>query len=242
MAKKRDLGKWSLICGIGSIVSPILFVFIFFFGSTLARILSSLLFAIFIITSFIIIVIGVVLGILSIVFYFLSGKKSKAGLVIGIVGLVLISFLIVTNYLVSISPEQPSPPISPDPPFAEDEKMIFPLKEITLGSGKSKTFEMGVKNLEETDLSFKIKVNLVAVQNNDKTETVNKEMVPSESDEFIGTFLWDESIQSLKPTEAEGYNVKFVAGDQIGIYLIQIVIEKENGEEYAEKKFFIRIE
>ena len=258
MAKKRGLenrrylGKWSLICGIGSIVAPFLFTLFGILISIIRKLfaIKFLYFEELMLIGFVIgLLVGIVLGIVGIVLYIRSKDKWKSGLITSIVGFVLIWILIIVVMMfirVKFVGNQPIGPTGYQPPFPPksfldgNNKMILSFgSKIMLESKDSTVLGIGVKNVEEEDLKFKIKINFVAMQG--KKETINKEMVSGESDEFIGSFIWVDGDLLLKPTEAKAYQIKYLAGNQAGTYLLKIIIEKENGEVYAQKSFFVVI-
>lgn len=118
-----------------------------------------------------------------------------------------------------------------------DKKLGFPTEEVKVNKGDSKQLSIGVKNLEEKDLKFIVKIKLI------ETETFvdNKEDVKDKVDYAIGKFIWDASVQTLTPTESNVYPIKFIAGKHAETYTFQIVLTREDGTEYATKSFFITV-
>lgn len=118
-----------------------------------------------------------------------------------------------------------------------DKKINFPTDEVKLNKGDSKQLAVGVKNTDEVPLKFKLKVNLVDTG----MDVISKETVKDNENFDVGSFIWNEKIQTLEPTEANVYPIKFIGGKHAETYTFEIVIEREDGSVYATKSFFITI-
>lgn len=118
-----------------------------------------------------------------------------------------------------------------------DKKLNFPTDEIKVNKGESKQLTVGVKNLEEKELRFKIKIKFI--ESNIFVE--NKVNVKDKEGFEIGKFIWDGTTQILGPTDTNVYPIKFIAGKHAETYTFQVVIEREDGTEYTVKSFFITI-
>ena len=258
MAKKRDLGKWSLICGIGSIVAPFLFVPLsFYIALTLGLFFVFHRWFLFVILSSLGFLIAVGLGITGIILYVRSYKKRKSGFITSIVGIVLTILYVVTIILFVLgttrTPWTPSSNINPTAEINQYlleelnsnatplQKMSFPTSKVTAEIAETQFLGVGVRNVESTDLSFRIKINLFSFQENGQVINVNKELTSNENDDQIGMFSWDHKTKVLKPKETGAYSILYNAGEKEGAYLIKILIEKENGDIYAEKSFFVKV-
>ena len=119
-----------------------------------------------------------------------------------------------------------------------DKKLSFPTEEVKVTKSDSKQLSVGVKNTEETDLKFTIQIKLIETD----TTVDNKVDVKDIEDYEVGKFIWDTSTQSLAPTEANVFPIKFIAGKHAETYTFQILIMPEGATEaYATKSFFITI-
>ncbi|MBT3814870.1 hypothetical protein HOE37_03810 [Candidatus Woesearchaeota archaeon] len=95
MIEKKDYGKWSLRCGIGSIVAPFLFLLLFIV-LRVTRLMYSL-------GNLIIfgLLLGLLLGFLGIVLYSISSEKKKWALILSILGIILDVLLILNIFIKS---------------------------------------------------------------------------------------------------------------------------------------------
>lgn len=130
-----------------------------------------------------------------------------------------------------------------------DKKLSFPTEEVKLAKGESKQLSIGVKNMEETPLSFRLEIKLIETGENAE----DKEEIKDKDDYVIGKFIWDTSDQNLGPTESNVYPIKFIAGKHADTYTFQVIIKAVGGGEagaatgiaagevYATKSFFITI-
>ena len=118
-----------------------------------------------------------------------------------------------------------------------NKKLSFPSDEVKLNKGASKQLAIGVKDTDETPLKFRIKIKMI-----DTGEEVTNKGLIKDADNFdVGKFIWNPSIQTLEPTESNVYPIKFIAGKHADTYTFVIMIEREDGTEYASKSFFITI-
>lgn len=118
-----------------------------------------------------------------------------------------------------------------------DKKINFPTDEVKLNKGDSKQLAVGVKNTDEVPLTFKLKVKLVDTG----SDITSKETVKDTDNFDIGEFIWNPTPQTLEPTEANVFPIKFVGGKHADTYTFEIIIEREDGTIYATKSFFITI-
>ncbi len=122
-----------------------------------------------------------------------------------------------------------------------DNKLSFPTNEVKVNKGDPKELVIGVKNMDEQDLKFKVQMHLI---NNDGSASVvlNKQNVKDEENFNIGKFIWSPAPQKLSPTDANVFPIKFIASNHADSYNFEVVIVEEGtGDVYASKPFLITI-
>src|SRR3989338_1040193 len=98
-----------------------------------------------------------------------------------------------------------------------DKKLSFPATTLIIEKGESQDIAIGVKNTQNGELGFKILVQTQQQQGNDAA-------TPEQLAAQVGYFYDTVTTFSLKPTEAEAYNIKVLANGDKGTYLVNLQI------------------
>ena len=109
-----------------------------------------------------------------------------------------------------------------------DKKLAFPATEINIERKKSQVLAIGVKNVDNTAMTFGIQFTPIS---GPTTEGVD------------GWFLYNKepSAFTLAVADSNVYPIKVTVGSTTGTYLFKVKILTEGGNQYAEKDFFINV-
>ncbi|MBW2988614.1 hypothetical protein DRJ48_04365 [Candidatus Woesearchaeota archaeon] len=131
-----------------------------------------------------------------------------------------------------------------------DKRLSFPSSEISIRSRNSKTIVIGVKNLLDRNLKFRIKIqDLNSDADGNPLDCGDTNHFYSKSTRTEGNrcaaFSWDSSEQSLQPGQANVYPIMLFAPLLKDTYLYKILIEDTEAPDddnvYASKTFFVRV-
>ncbi|MBI2666064.1 hypothetical protein HYX13_00470 [Candidatus Woesearchaeota archaeon] len=112
-----------------------------------------------------------------------------------------------------------------------DQKLSFPAQTLSIPKGEAADIAIGVKNNLNNELTFTIKVETKKSQTGGATN-LNEQV----------EYFYDQGPFTLKPTDAQVYNIKISAPGDKDTYLVNLKIElSQGGEIYAEKSFFVNI-
>jgi hypothetical protein len=125
-----------------------------------------------------------------------------------------------------------------------NKKLSFPATTLNIEKGSSQDIAIGVKNVLNGDLSFKVSILTTKQQGND---LVTEEELRDQVEFFL-----NEGPYTLGPTDAEAYNIKITAAGDKGTYLVRLVVANvkdldandellDDASPYAEKSFFVNI-
>ncbi len=146
-----------------------------------------------------------------------------------------------------------------------DKSLSFPTDQVTLGKSEEKILAIGIKNIGQTELRFKLQIDqlddngepLYVDENGNsltKNFDVNGDLIPPRDangnlipvysvDPTFGEFLYANGVLTLKVTEASVYPIKFSAettGEGTEIFIVKVIDTFDNTI-YASKTFFIKV-
>ena len=118
-----------------------------------------------------------------------------------------------------------------------NKKLSFPTERVTVQSGQKKDLAIGVQNLEDSAIRFKI-----TIQSRQSDGTF-KDVSPLTTGEG---FFWDNTPQTLGLGEARVYGILLQAPTNKDTYLYKIKVEElDSGNvvigEYDSKSFFVTV-
>ena len=111
-----------------------------------------------------------------------------------------------------------------------DQKLSFPAQTLSIPKGEASDIAVGVKNNLNNELKFTINV-VTKKQQSGGTTDLNKQV----------EYFYNQGPFTLKPTDAQVYNIKISAPGDKDTYLVNLQIVTPDGEVYAEKSFFVNI-
>ena len=122
-----------------------------------------------------------------------------------------------------------------------DKKLSFPATTLSIEKGDAQDIAIGVKNTNNAQLKFEIKVEATESQ-------AHPEWTIEQLKDHV-SFFYDTSAFTLQTTNAEAYNIKINADGDTGTYLVNLrIMEVDDGGNeitpdapYAEKSFFVNI-
>ena len=119
-----------------------------------------------------------------------------------------------------------------------NKKLSFPTSEIKIQSNGETVVAIGVKNVEDNDLNFRIEMY-------DLT-TPGAETLLTSGTATGSRFFWDTSNQVLSVGEANVYGIKLFAPQGADTYLYKVkIIDLDETDpskaEYSSKTFFVRV-
>ena len=122
-----------------------------------------------------------------------------------------------------------------------NKKLSFPATTLNIEKGNSQDIAIGVKNVNNAELEFRVDIATIKQQGSSLTEA---DLLTEGQVQF---FL-NNGPFTLGSTNAEAYNIKISAEGDTGTYLIRLVItdngvldDDGNPTIYAEKSFFVNI-
>ena len=118
-----------------------------------------------------------------------------------------------------------------------NKKLSFPTERVTVQSGQKKDLAIGVQNLKDEDIKFKL-----IVQYRDE-DGVFQDETPLTNE---AGFFWDNTPQTLGLGEARVYGILLQAETSKNTYLYKIVVEELDDSnnvigEYDSKSFFVTV-
>lgn len=120
-----------------------------------------------------------------------------------------------------------------------NKKLSFPTERFTMIGGQKKDMAIGVQNLLDTPLSFKLSI----LKRNDDTGQFDP-VLPLTNE--AGSFFWDNTDQKLSLGEARVFGILHQAETTKNTYLYKLVVVEvdsagvETGE-YDSKSFFVTV-
>ncbi len=132
-----------------------------------------------------------------------------------------------------------------------DKRLSFPTPEIKTSSKATELISIGVKNLLDTPLTFKIIVQDLNFKEdgtafNCGTGTDHLYSPKTTPGDECAAFYWDTSNQKLSNGQSSVYGIKLFAPKNFNTYLYKIVIidptiSDPAKAEYASKTFFVQV-
>ncbi|MCK4522340.1 MAG: hypothetical protein KAU20_07245 [Nanoarchaeota archaeon] len=124
-----------------------------------------------------------------------------------------------------------------------NKPLSFPVQRIKASVNEKKDLAFGVMNTGDSSIDYTI---IIKRWDDNTSKFMN---LSSTQKSRAGDFFWDSSPQSLKPRDANVYNVVHKVEGTSGTYMYKIEISKTKEgetpltepEEYASKSFFVEV-
>jgi hypothetical protein len=124
-----------------------------------------------------------------------------------------------------------------------NKKLSFPTERIKATPGSKKDLAIGIKNTEDEEIKFKIKIE----QRQLSADATTTSFVPLTSGTDGTGFFWDDSEQRLGPGESRVYGVLHTSESSKDTYLYKIRIvliaddQGTEGDDFDSKTFFVTV-
>jgi hypothetical protein len=128
-----------------------------------------------------------------------------------------------------------------------DKALSFPTPQITIGRNENQIISIGIRNLNDNELKFRVLIQDLSVDDNsdylDCGDSNQYKPTPSsEATAECAAFFWDYSVQTLQAGGDLVTGIKLFPPKTFGSYLykLKIVIDG-TADEYASKTFFVQV-